>query len=111
MLELGSAKRTKYDLDEDSSQENNTGYSPSHPGVQYGTQEQELLKRYRRHSASKAPPHPLTESNSTNHSKNKEKRRKSLEEGEVISDEEGEVDEEEEEDDFPENHTFVWCSF
>ena len=108
MLELGSAKRTKYDLDEDSSQENNTGYSPSHPGVQYGTQEQELLKRYRRHSASKAPPHPLTESNSTNHSKNKEKRRKSLEEGEVISDEEGEVDEEEEEDDFPETTLGWW---
>jgi len=103
LLELGSVntKRTKYDLDEDSTQHDNTGYSPSHPGVQCGSEEQELLKRFRRPS----------ESSPTNidHPKKKLQRKGSLEEGEVISDEEGEiVEEENEEDDFPETTLGWW---
>lgn len=102
-LELGSAgaKRARYDLDDGSSQDDNTGYSPSHPGVQCGLQEQELLKRYRKHSASG--------STDVSHSKKRDERKKSLEEGEVISDEDGElVEEEDEEDDFPETTLGWW---
>ena len=102
MLELGQSdvKRTKYDLDEGSALDNNTGYSPSHPGLQCGSQEQELLKRYGKHSGSTSP--------NADHPKKKVKRKKSLEEGEVISDEDGEVVEEDEEDDYPETTLGWW---
>lgn len=105
MLELGSAvvKKTKYDLTGHSSDENNSGYSPSHPGLQCGEQEKELLKRYREHA----------EGNSTNglHPQRRAERKQSLEEGEVISDEEGDVVEEqgeEEEGDYPQTKTGWW---
>ena len=92
LLELGSAevKKTKYELTGHSSDDNNTGYSPSHPGLQCGEQEEELLKRYREHGegSSVNDPHP----------QRRAKRKHSLEEGEVLSDEEADVVEEEEEE-------------
>ena len=123
MLELGStesplklapSKRTKYDYKEDGAQEDNTGYSPSHPGVQYGSEELELLKRYRKHSESKSmpaiPTQQHTEPNSSTQNGEPTKiikratRKSSIEEGEVISDDEIEVELQEEEeaaDDYP----------
>lgn len=102
MLELGrpDVKRTKYDLDEGNTLDDDTGYSPSQPGLQCGSQEQELLKRYRKHSG--------TSSTNIDHPKKKLKRKKSLEEGEVISDEDGEVVEEEDKDDYPETTIGWW---
>lgn len=120
-MKLAPAKRTKYDYkEEDGAQEDNTGYSPSHPGVQYGSEELELLKRYRKYSGSKSmpsiPAQQHTElSSSTQNGEPKKiiKRttRKSIEEGEVISDDDVEVDlqeEEEAEDDYPETTLGWW---
>lgn len=120
-LKLAPAKRTKYDYkEEDGAQEDNTGYSPSHPGVHCGSEELELLKRYRKNSGSKAMPlipaqqHTDPDSSTQN---GKPKRiiqrttRKSLEEGEVISDDEIEVElqeDEEVEDDYPETTLGWW---
>lgn len=96
-----ATKRTKYeDMQEDVVVDSSGGYSPSHPGVQYGTQEQELLQQYRKHSASKPTPFTSKElhteaSSATNKAKPQKIRRKvrrSVEEGEVVSDEEGELD-------------------
>lgn len=120
-LELGSAvspaaaKRTKYDdADED---DDNTGYSPSHPGFQHGSQELELLKRHRKHSGSNSTTCDVAlQSSSTDndHPKAKTKRtaRNSIEEGELISDEEGELVKEEEEtgDDYPETTLGWWLT-
>lgn len=104
ILEVRSAnvKRQKYDLESSSADDNDNGYSPLHPGLQCGLQEQELLKRFRQHS----------ENSSINylHPQNKIKRKRSLEEGEVISDEEGEDVEEENDadDDYPETLLGWW---
>lgn len=130
MLELGStesplklvpAKRAKYDYKEDDgAQEDHTGYSPSHPGVQYGAEELELLKRHRKHSGSESmPPIPTqqhTEPNSSTRNGKptkliKRTTRNSIEEGEVISDDEIEVElqeEEEAEDDYPDTTLGWW---
>ena len=130
MLELGSresplkpapAKRTKYDnKEEDGAQEDNTGYSPSHPGVQYGSEELELLKRYRKHSGSKTlplnPAQQHTEPNSSTQNGEPKKvikraTRESIEEGEVISDDETGVElqeDEDAEDDYPETTPGWW---
>jgi len=120
-LKPAPAKRTKYDHKEQvGTQEDNTGYSPSHPGVQYGSEELELLKRYRKHSGSKSmPPIPVqqhTEPNGSTQNGEPKKiirrtTRKSIEEGEVISDDEIEVElqeEEEAEDDYPETALGWW---
>lgn len=94
-------------MGEDSTQEDNPGYSPSHPGVQCGSEEEELLKRFRKHSAGGTSHH--TPSGGSLTSKSKTKRKNSLEEGEVISDYEGELDDgDEEEDDFPQTSLGWW---
>lgn len=101
MLELESAnvKRTKYDLDDNGAIDEDSGYSPSHPGLQCGLQEQELLKQFREHS----------KGSSTNTDRPKKKVRMSLEEGEVVSDEDGEIiEEQDEDDDYPETTPGWW---
>lgn len=120
-LKLAPVKRTKYDYkEEDGAQEDNTGYSPSHPGVHCGSEELELLKHYRKNSGSKAMPlipaqqHTQPDSSTQNGKPKKiiqRTTRKSIEEGEVISDDEIEVElqeDEEVEDDYPETTLGWW---
>ena len=116
-------KRRRYeDASGGSDDGDRTGYSPAHPGVQYGAEEMELLKHYRKHSGSgRNMPYNLhssviccVEGNNVpgllNEKANKKPSRESLEEGEVISDEdEQDKDEEvEAEDDYPPSTPGWW---